>query len=286
MVGSMPAGEARAFDTVTAVRPSGEPGLFEADVDAGWAVGDKPNGGYLQALLGRAARTTGRGEGQRAWEVQSAAVTYLRPPTFGRAVVRTELLRRGRSATHVRSLLMQGGENLVDAVFVLGDLPESPVPRYDATAALSLPAPDQCVRLPPQIPGGARVGIMDVTELRLDPATIPFRESPAPEDAVAEIRGWTRFEDGRGPDALSLLFSVDAVPPAPLMIGSTGWVPTLQMSTYVRALPAPGWLQIRMTANVVADGVVDETCVLWDERGHVVAQSTQLARLRFPDDPG
>jgi len=34
----------------------------------------------------------------------------------------------------------------------------------------------------------------------------------------------------------------------------------------------------------VADGMVDETCVLWDSRGHMVAQSTQLARLRFPDE--
>ena len=68
------------------------------------------------------------------------------------------------------------------------------------------------------------------------------------------------------------------------MIGSTGWVPTLQMSAYVRARPAPGWLGIRMTAGLVADGMVDETCVLWDSRGHLVGQSTQLARLRFPDE--
>ena len=70
------------------------------------------------------------------------------------------------------------------------------------------------------------------------------------------------------------------------MIGSTGWVPTLQMSAYVRARPAPGWLGIRMTAGLVADGMVDETCVVWDSRGHLVAQSTQLARLRFPDEGG
>jgi hypothetical protein len=69
------------------------------------------------------------------------------------------------------------------------------------------------------------------------------------------------------------------------MIGSSGWVPTLQMSTYLRAHPAPGWLGIRIAANVVAEGTVDETCVVWDSRGQVVAQATQLARLRFPDDP-
>ena len=41
-----------------------------------------------------------------------------------------------------------------------------------------------------------------------------------------------------------------------------------------------------MSAHLVSDGMVDETCVLWDSRGLVVAQSTQLARLRFPDELG
>jgi hypothetical protein len=96
--------------------------------------------------------------------------------------------------------------------------------------------------------------------------------------------GLEPFADGRDPDPLSLLFFNDAIPPATFRIGSTGWVPTLQMSAYVRARPAPGWLGIRMTANLVADGMVDETCVLWDSTGQVVAQASQLARLRFADE--
>ena len=103
---------------------------------------------------------------------------------------------------------------------------------------------------------------------------------------MAELRGWARFADGREPDALSLLFSPDACPPATFMIGSTGWVPTLQMSTYVRARPAPGWLGLRMTANVVAGGMVDEVCIVWDSRGRVVAEGFQLARVRFVDEVG
>ena len=125
---------------------------------------------------------------------------------------------------------------------------------------------------------------MDVLDLRLDPATLPFDRTPPTAGTPAELRGWTRFADGREPDALSLLFFADAIPPATLMIGSTGWVPTLQMTAFVRARPAPGWLAIRMTAGLVADGMVDETCTVWDSRGHMVAQSTQLARLRFPDE--
>ncbi len=282
----MPATEDLSFDTATAVVPTRDPDLFGATVHHLWTVGDKPNGGYLLALLGRAARLTARSEGGPDWEVVSSSITYLRPPDLGPATVRTTLLRRGRTAVHVRAVLAQGELDLADAVLVLGEIPADSTIRYDGTEPLRAPDPEDCVRLTPKIPTGVYVGIMDVLDLRLDPATLPFSASPPPAGAPAELRGWTRFADGREPDALSLLFSADAIPPATLMVGSTGWVPTLQMSAYVRARPAPGWLGIRMTAGLVADGMVDETCVLWDSRGHMVAQSTQLARLRFPDELG
>ena len=275
-----------SFDAATAVRTTGSPGLFATDVHPLWTVGDKPNGGYLLALLGRAAAAVGRADHSPDWEVTSSSITYLRPPDLGPASIHATLLRRGRSAAHVRAVLVQGGTDLVDAVFVLGALSAEAVVRYDAIEPLHAPDPEQCMRLPPKMPGGVHVGIMEVLDLRLDPATLPLADPHPAADARAELRGWTRFTDGRDPDPLSLLLAVDAIPPATFRIGSTGWVPTLQMSSFVRARPAPGWLGIRMTAGLVAGGMVDETCVLWDSRGHVVAQSTQLARVRFSDDIG
>jgi hypothetical protein len=278
-----------SFDVATSIRPSPKPGVFETDVHPLWTVGDKPNGGYLLALLGRAARAVVRDEGDRRgadWEVMSSTVTYLRPPDLGPGTVRAELLRLGRSAAHVRAVLVQEGADVVDAVFVIGAVPTAPAIRYDGTPPFHAPAPEDCVRLPPRVPGGMHVGLMEILDLRLDPVALPFSDAPPPPGLPAELRGWTRFADGGAPDPLSLLFFVDAIPPPTLMIGSTGWVPTLQMSTYVRARPVAGWLAIRMTANLVADGLVDETCVVWDDRGQLVAQSTQLARLRFGDEPG
>ena len=140
--------------------------------------------------------------------------------------------------------------------------------RYDGHGAVARPGTRRLrppptadpARRPRRDHGGARPPAR--------PGHAPLRRPATPADGPrAELRGWSRFADGREPDALSLLFSVDAMPPATLMIGSTGWVPTLQMSAYVRARPAPGWLGIRMTAGLVADGMVDETCVLWDSRG-------------------
>ncbi|HSZ35811.1 MAG TPA: thioesterase family protein [Acidimicrobiales bacterium] len=280
----MPAPEDLSFDAATRVRATGRPFEFETDVHPLWTVGDKPNGGYLLALLGRAARTSARDEGGHGWEVLSSAITFLRPPELGPAAVTTTLLRLGRSAAQVRAVLRQNDTDVAEATSVLGDLPAQASTRYDATEALGAPSPEDCLPLPPRIPGGPKVGVMEVTELRFDPETMPFSESPDPSQARAELQGWSRFADGRDPDPLSLLFFNDAIPPATFRIGSTGWVPTLQMSAYVRARPVPGWLGIRMTANLVADGTVDETCVLWDSTGQVVAQASQLARLRFADE--
>ncbi len=279
----MPRPEDLSFDMATEVRPSAEPGFFDTDVNPLWAVGDKPNGGYVLALLGRAARNVAAGP-DLAWEVVSSSITYLRPPSLGPARIRTEVLRTGRSAAHVRAVLVQDEHDLADAVMVLAELPDVDA-RYDGIPPLQAAPPEQCVRLPSTIPGGTHVGIMDILELRLDPATVPFAHEPT-ADSVAELRGWARFADGREPDALSLLFSPDACPPATFLIGSTGWVPTLQMSIYVRARPAPGWLGLRMTANVVAGGMVDEVCIVWDSRGRVVAEGFQLARVRFVDEIG
>ncbi len=271
-----------AFDAVTATRPTGDPSVFEVDIHPLWSVGDKPNGGYLLALLGRAARSAGQGDTGEQWDVASSAVTYVLPPHAGPATVRTTVLRRGRSAAQVRAVMTQDGRDTVDAVFVISDIPPAARVRYDGIDPLEVAGPDECVQLPPQTPTGLVVGMLEAIDLRMDPRTLPW--APATEGARAELRGWTRFVDGRPPDPLALLFLADAVPPATLRIGSTGWVPTLQMSVYVRARPEPGWLGIRFTGNLVADGLVDETCVLWDEGRRVVAQATQLARLRFPDE--
>jgi hypothetical protein len=77
------------------------------------------------------------------------------------------------------------------------------------------------------------------------------------------------------------LFAVDAFPPATFDIAFTGWVPTLELTAYVRALPQPGPLRIQHRAQLIDDGRVDETCLVWDRTGRLVAQATQLALIRF-----
>ena len=79
-----------------------------------------------------------------------------------------------------------------------------------------------------------------------------------------------------------MLFAGDALPPATLPLGSSGWVPTVQLTSYVRRVPKSEWLRGRRLAVVIADGLVDERCELFDETGQMVASSSQLAMVRLP----
>lgn len=86
--------------------------------------------------------------------------------------------------------------------------------------------------------------------------------------------------DGAGSvvDPLVCLVAVDAFPPVTFTLGRYGWAPTVQLSTYLRALPGPGWLRAELRGSLLADGWFDEECLLWDSAGRLVAQSRQLAR--------
>jgi hypothetical protein len=51
----------------------------------------------------------------------------------------------------------------------------------------------------------------------------------------------------------------------------------------VRRVPAPGPLYVRHRARLVEADIVDEACDVWDSRGRLVAQATQLAGVRVGD---
>ncbi|BFU45110.1 thioesterase family protein [Krasilnikovia sp. MM14-A1004] len=262
--------------TEVAVRSDGT--SFEVQLDPQWTIGDKPNGGYLLAVLARAA-TSADPAAQHPHPL-AASATYLAAPTVGPAVVEVTPLRTGRSASQLRARLVQGGQVCVEALFTLGRLDPEAEPRWADSPAVPLPPEDDCPVIPVEPPGsGVKVNLMEVVEQRLDPAVLGFAFGQPSERA--ELRGWLRFLDGMAPDPISLLFVADSFPPATFAIGSVGWVPTLELTVYVRAVPAPGPLRVRQIARLVEDGLVDEVCEVWDSRGRLVAQATQLAKVRF-----
>ena len=275
------------FDRATAVGPAAAAGdgthtVHEIVVDPRWTIGGKPNGGYLLATMARAARAAVADvEGPAHPHPVTATAHYLSAPDPGPGQVHVDVLRRGRRMSQARARLVRDGGACVEATFTLGHHDEATAPWWTDVAVPEMPPVDACVRLPGVGPGGISLPIMEMVDIRLDPAVTGF--SRGEPGGRGELRGWLAFADGRAPDPLALLFALDAFPPATFDLAPTGWVPTLELTTYVRGVPAPGPLRVRQRASLVEADLVDEVCHVWDSRGRLVAQATQLAGIRVGD---
>jgi hypothetical protein len=261
------------FTDATAVRPTGD-GTFTADLRPEWGVGGRPNGGYLLAVLGRAVV-----QGAAHPDVLAVSAHFLRPPAAGEAQVATEVVHEGRSVSTLRADLVQDGRTCVTALVTLGSVDEtSPLWVGDIAEPDVAPAED-CTRLV-SATEAFEVPLMDQLDVRLDPRSVGW--TVGRPGGSGELLGRIALLDEPAFDPLALLVAVDAFPPATFEVELSGWVPTIQLSAYVRARPADGPVVVRHRAQVVGQGRVDETTTVWDRNGAVVAQATQLAGIRFP----
>jgi acyl-coenzyme A thioesterase PaaI-like protein len=279
------------FDRAIAVRPVTEggdgpgPATWAFEVDPGFTVGPKPNGGYLLAVAARAAGEALAAGGSGHRDPLAATAHYLRAPDPGPATVVTEVLRTGRSASQVRATIRQDDRPCVDVVLTVGTLAEAEEAEpelWSRVAPVALPPIDECFRLPASREGSPFVvPIMDRVDLLADPGCLGF--ALGQPSGQGELRGWLRFADGRPIDPLALLFLLDVFPPASFDIARSGWVPTLSLTAYLRARPAPGPLRAVQRVQVLADDRLDEVCELWDATGRLVGHATQLAAIRIDE---
>jgi acyl-coenzyme A thioesterase PaaI-like protein len=261
-----------AVSTVTQL----EPGRFHAEIDPHWTIADKPNGGYLLAMLGRAVTFMSEHD-----HVIAASAHYLRSPEPGAIVIETELLRAGRTASQVRARLEQDGRVCVEALVTTSHLDSTTTPYWTrGLPERSHSNYEDCQRLIPRLPDGNRVAIMEQIDVRLDPDSGGF--TTGRPSGRGELRGWLALPEAEAFDPTSLLFAVDGYPPATFDIEFAGWVPTLELTVYVRALPVPGPVRVLQRAQLIDARRVDESCFIWDMTGRLVAQGTQLAGIRLP----
>ena len=264
----------QTFDTVTQLTDLGD-GTFRGLVSATWTIGGRPNGGYLLSMLARAATTVTRHD-----HVIAASSHYLHSPRPGPVTVTAEVLRTGRSASQVRARMGQEDQACVEALMTVGHLVRDTNAHWDVGApAIPQVAFDDAQSLIARLPTGDPVAIMEQVTVRLDPDSNGFaRGRPS---GRGELRGWLSLPGDTPFDATSLLFAVDAFPPATFDIEFAGWVPTLELTAYVRALPGPGPVRVLQRAQLIDAQRVDEACFIWDQRGRLVAHATQLAGIRL-----
>ena len=267
------------LDRDVAVEATGR-GEYAARLGDGWLVGGGLNGGYLVAVVGSAVRAHLADHGLP--DPLSVSSYFLSPSVPGPATVRLRVLRTSRSrATVAASLLQEQDGAEVERISVLatyadlGALPEE-VDRQLAQPAIT--PVDRCVDMVAEAPDPAMVPpLMRRLGTRLDPTYAGW--AIGKPSGAGVVQGWFRLADDRPLDGLALLLAVDALPPATFDLGRPGWAPTIELTTHVRAAPAPGWAHVRHETRTVGGGYFEEDCGVWDSTGRLVAQSRQLALL-------
>ncbi|MFE3992555.1 thioesterase family protein [Streptomyces goshikiensis] len=266
------------FDRDTALSArADEPGVYDAELSAGWTIITAVNGGYLLAMVGRALS-----QALPHADPFTVSAHYLSASAPGPAVIRTQLVRAGRTLSTGQASLFQFDENgaEIERIRVLasyGDLDALPDDVRTTALPPAIPAYEDCLGAeagPAPIPGSS--AIVDRLRLRLDPATAGWAVG-APS-GKGEMRSWFELADGRDADALSLLLVVDALPPTAFDLGLVGWAPTVELTTHIRRRPAAGPLRVAITTRNLAGGFLEEDAEVWDSEDRLVAQSRQLAR--------
>ncbi|GFG73384.1 thioesterase family protein [Mycobacterium botniense] len=255
---------------------------------------------------GRVASAAGAGQsGPGAAGVQPVAVSasFLWAPDPGPMRLATSMRKRGRRISVVDVELTQGGRTAVHAVVTLGE-PEHFGPRDDAgpqTTRAGLPGrlhraghpargpllaanpvvdlmpPDPPDEVAPIGPGHPMSGLVHLAA-GCDVRPVVSTLQPSTDGRPPMIQMWVRPR-GVAPDALFALMCGDVSAPVSFAVGRTGWAPTVQLTAYLRALPADGWLRVVCTCLQIGQDWFDEDHIVVDCDGRLVVQTRQLAMV-------
>ena len=268
------------------LRPTEGPGdvNYHASIDPTFTIGPKVHGGTMQMLVARAAlhaydELVGSDESMpSAADLVPVAIAsdYLAAPDPSDVDLAVTLRKRGRTVTLLTVDLAQNGRLMVSSSVTLAR-PDSGTPHHSAPSVLDdLPVDPQ--------PGGISIDGSPVGEvmhlgaaldLVLDPTSFPVARGETGEPVV---RGWTRPKNAE-PDVDFAVLVCDISPPVVMNLALFGWAPTVQLTTYVRRHPAPGWLRFAASSTEVGPGMFEEDHLVVDSTGTVVAQSRQLALI-------
>ncbi|MBB4933683.1 hypothetical protein F4561_004503 [Lipingzhangella halophila] len=263
------------FDTATTVTDAGG-GHFTAELDAGYLIGSAMNGGYVMAVMQRAALT-----GSQHPHPVSSSYVFLRPASAGPADIAVTPLKTGRTVSTYQVTASQNGALLISGTIAAGTLDPAAAPEYEA-AQPDLPPMERCGRFDPRERTSAASGFPDRVEQYFTPESMRRLEGESSE-RIPELGGYIQLSsrDG-GPSANPsdfLPLAVDALPPVVTVLDSWRWAPTVELTWLMRAVPEPGPLMFLSRTNSVNDGWFDEAVDLWDVKGRLVAQARQLARV-------
>jgi len=265
------------FDRDTALTPlAGD--RFGVSIDRGWWIIRGPNGGYIAAILAKAAAATVADEGR---PLRSLTIHFLRPPQEGPAEVEAVIERSGRTVTTVSLRLIQNDKVQAIATaahavprkmdgFVHAEMPDVPPPA-DCTPRVRTPTPDGPT-------------LHERYDQRFVIGPTPFSDEPRTREA--RTGGWIRLNEQRPWDAAEIAAISDAWPPAVFassdMPDETGGVPTVDLTVHLlnpealAELPPDAFVLVDFRTRAVQGGYLEEDGEIWSEDGVLLAQARQV----------
>lgn len=254
---------------------------FEGNLNEHWTIGPKIHGGVMLALCAKAAREAYGADG---FEPVAVSADFLSAPDPGSVQLVTTVRKRGRRIGLVDVELDQGGRTgdersreerrtCVRAVVTLGEPEHLAEPLLSANPVTPLMAVEPPPGVEPIGPGHPAAAINNLArgcDIR------PVLDESHTEAGAPVFKIWVRPKDGPV-DVLFALMCGDISVPACYAVNRRGWAPTVQLTAYLRGLPADGWLRVVCTTTQIGQDWFDEDHTVVDSTGRIIVQTRQLA---------
>jgi Thioesterase-like superfamily len=256
--------------------------VFQGELNKHWTIGPKVHGGAMLALCANAARTACGGGQPDGLQPVAVSASFLWAPDPGPMRLATLIRKRGRRISVVDVELTQGDRTAVHAVVNLGE-PEPGdlgAPLLSANPVVDLMAPEPPDGVAPIGPGHPLAGLVHLGE-GCDVRPILSTLGPSSDGRPPVIQMWARPR-GVAPDPLFALMCGDLSAPVTFAVDRTGWAPTVQITAFLRGVPADGWLRVICTCMEIGHDWFDEDHIVVDSLGRIIAQSRQLAMVPPP----
>ncbi|MBA4023171.1 MAG: thioesterase family protein [Gordonia sp.] len=270
------------LNTLRTDGPSGPDHIdYTAVIDPVFTIGPKVHGGTTQMLSAKAAlagfvATAPEGAPPAAGLAPVAISTnYLGAPDPAEITLKVWVRKRGRTVSLVDVEVHQNGRNLIHSTVTIGTLDtdghfSAPTPL----TALPIEPPDDVIWVD-QSPMGDVMHLSASIDVAIEANSLAFIKG---EKADPVFRMWARPKEGVT-DELFAILSGDLSAPVVMNLHLFGWAPTVQLTTYLRRLPAPGWLRIQASSTEVGHGWFEEDHLVIDSAGDVIVQTRQLALI-------
>ncbi|MGV0836645.1 thioesterase family protein [Mycolicibacterium thermoresistibile] len=263
---------------LTPVRQDGDNFEFTGSLNEHWTIGPKVHGGAMLALCANAARTAhGAATERSAVEPVAVSASYLWAPDPGPMRLQATVHKRGRRVSLVDVELTQGERTAVRAAVTLAEPEHLVEPLLSVNPVIPLMTPEPPPGLTPIGPGHPMADIVHLAhgcDIRPALHTLEPRSDGGPP--VVEM--WVRPKDC-APDVLFALMCGDVSAPVTYAVNRRGWAPTVQLTAYLRGLPADGWLRVICTTMQIGQDWFDEDHIVVDCAGRIIVQTRQLAMV-------